>query len=176
MSVELVAIAMLIAWSVVSFIGSIVYAKKERDQLLDSFDIDSIEARFTAIVNDRLQAAIDAIGESFGEILSQPTVKKAFSIIGSQGGDARASNAAVDAMAQDFLNGPQFAGIQIAAEALGFDIEKYIEKYGPMRTIQAAQQFAGAVGIDLMHLDMGNIKSLAGPATRSSGNHPFLGR
>ncbi len=157
-------------------LGSAVIAvrtfKKEKKELQENFNLDRLKIEFQEIVDERLQTAIDTIGESIGEIFTQPTVKKAFSIIGSQGGEARAENIAVDDMAKDMLDGPQFAAIRMGAEALGLDIESYIEKHGAIRTISAAQQLAKLAGIDIMNIDLGNL-SVPGP---SSGGNPFFRR
>lgn len=169
MNAELYAIGALIAWSIFTFFFSLVFIRRS----LSKYDIDQLKDEFTEIVNERLQTAIDSIGEAFGEILTEPTVKKAFSIIGAKGNEAQASTALIDEMANDVLNGPQFSAIQLAAEAMGLDIGGYIEKHGAAKTINAARQFAQLAGIDLMNFDLGNL-SLPGPATR--GGNIYLQR
>jgi len=147
--------------------------KSEIILLIDErFNIDQLKEEFTEVVDDRLQMAIDNIGETIGTLLTEPTVKKAFSIIGSQGGEARSKNLAVDEMARDMLDGPQFAAIRMAAEAMGLDIDGYIDKHGAMKTIQAAQQLAQFAGIDIMNLDIGSLAAPGG----ASVNNPYLGR
>ncbi len=173
MSAELIAIGFQIAFMIGSAVVAVRFYKKEKRELMEKFNLEDLKDEFTEIVDERLQTAIDTIGEAFGEILSQPTVKKAFSIIGSQGGEARAENIAVDEMAKDMLDGPQFAAIRMGAEALGLDIESYIEKHGAIRTISAAQQLAKMAGIDLMNIDLGNL-SIPGPT--GNGNNPYFRR
>jgi len=190
LSAELVAIGIQIALTVFTAFILINFYKKEKKEILDTLDITNLKTEFieivdskfnleelknefTEIVDERLQTAIDSIGEAFSGILTDPTVKKAFSIIGSQGGETRSKNIAVDEMAKDMLEGPQFAAVRMGAEALGLDIESYIEKHGAMKTIQAAKQLADFAGIDLMNL---NIGSLARPGPAGSGNNIFLRR
>ena len=169
MTAELVATQLLIAWSIFAFFFSLFFIR----MIISRYDIDELKAEFEEIVNERLQTAIDSIGEAFGEILSEPTVKKAFSIIGSQGGDAKAENQLIDTMAVDILDGPQFGAIKIAASAMGIDIEDYIEKHGAVKTLKSARQLAGLVGIDIMNVDLG---SLAIPGAGTSGGNYYLRR
>ena len=169
MTAELVATGLLIAWSIGAFIFSLFFIRR----VVAKYDIDELKTEFTEIVNERLQTAIDSIGEAFGEILTDPTVSKAFGIIGSQGGQAKASNALIDEMASDVLDGPLFSAIQLAAEAMGLDIGGYIEKHGAAKTINAARQFAQMAGIDLMNFD---LSSLAQPGPATSGRNVYLGR
>lgn len=169
MTAELVATGLLIAWSIFAFFSSLFIIRR----IIAKYDIDELKAEFTEIVNERLQTAIDSIGEAFSEILTDPTVSKAFGIIGSQGGQAKASNALIDEMATDILDGPQFSAIQLGAEAMGLDIGGYIEKHGALKTINAAKQFAQMAGIDIMNFDLGSL-NVPGPAT--SGGNVYLRR
>lgn len=160
MSDELVATNLLIAWSVFAFIFSLVFIRR----VMSNYDIDELKVEFEEIVQEKMQGAIDLIGEAFEGILTDPTVSKAFSIIGSQGGNAKSQNSAVDSMANDILDGPQFAAIKMGAEAMGLDISEYIEKHGAVNTLQAAKQLGSLVGVDIMNLDIGSL-ALPGPAS-----------
>lgn len=184
MIAELLAIGCLVAWPILG----VFFYRREKKEVLDkvtemfyqekaeivgAFNIEQLKLEFTEIVDERLQAAIDAIGESFGQILSEPTVKKAFSIIGSQGGEAKAANQVVDDMAKDMIDGPQFAAIKLGAEALGIDVGSYIEKHGAMNTLRAAQQLGQFAGIDIMNLNLG---SLALPGASGPSRNPYIRR
>jgi len=151
--------------------------EKESQKLLEKFDIESIKTEFEEIVQEKMQGALDLVGEAFEGILSQPTVKSAMSIIGKQGGEARAENILVDQMATDMLDSPQFSAIRMGAEALGLDIEGYIEKHGAIKTLTAAQQLAKVAGIDLMKIDLNNLGGvLSQPGGSSSGTNPNFRR
>ena len=126
------------------------------------------------IITAQMQAAMDLIGEAFEGIMSQPIVKGAMTNLGKMGGDARAESILVDSMAADMLDSPQFAGYIMAAEALGLDIQGYIDKHGAVKTIAAAQQLAGMAGIDLMNIDLSSLAKPGGAP--SSGSNPYLGR
>lgn len=146
------------------------FYKREKRDLIQQFKLEA-----ETMIHDNMQGAIDAVGETLGEMFTQPTVKKAFSILGQQGGEARAENALVDEMANDMLDSPQFSAIRMGAEALGLDIEGYIEKHGAIKTLNAAQQLAKVAGIDLLKLDLSQLGNLSMPGAGSNGN-PYLRR
>lgn len=177
LTAELTAIALLIAWSVVSFILSLFIFRwifeKESKKLLSYINPENVIEKFEGIVHDKMQEAIDTFSEAFNEIMGQPTIKKAFTIIGKQGNDAQTDNLLLDTMATDFLNSPKFEPYMMAAEALGLDIEGYIETHGAAKTIRSIKQFAKIAGIDLMNLD---LSSLATPLRGSGGgnNNPYI--
>jgi len=180
-SAELVATLCLLAWSVVSFILSLFIFRwiyeRESQKLLEKFDIEQIKEEFEAIVQEKMQGALDLVGEAFEGIMSQPLVKGAMTNLGKMGGEARAENLIVDQMATDMLDSPQFAAIRMGAEALGLDIEGYIEKHGAIKTLTAAQQLAKVAGIDLMKIDLANLGGvLSQPGSSSSGTNPYFRR
>lgn len=123
-----------------------------------------------------LQEVIDILGTVFSDIFEKPTVKKAFGIIGSQGGEARADKAVVDKIAIDVLNSEKFAGLKMAASAIGLDIDSYIEEHGARATLQALQSLGGLLGIDITSLlqtgDLGSM--LGGGGSQPSGSNPYL--
>jgi len=177
MSAELVAITCLIAYLVI--ISVVVYrtAKRKESQYLALIPstVSNLKVEFESMFQDKLQGAIDAIGESLGQLLTEPTVKKAFAIIGKQGGEAKAESGLVDQMANDVLDSPQFAAIRAAASVMGLDIEDYITQHGAIKTIQAVNQLSKALGMDLMKMDLGQLAgSLARPAGSHSSENPYL--
>jgi hypothetical protein len=125
------------------------------------------------IVKRYMSRAIDEVADLFGGILSEPTVKKAFSILGGKSGEARADKAVVDSLATDILNGPQFASLKMGADLIGVDVESYIEKHGAMGTIQGLSQIAGMLGIDINSIIGGGLQ--AGGSSSSGSSNPFLG-
>lgn len=180
MSDELVAIVILIAWNVISFVLSLFIFRwiyeKESQKLLEQFNIEAIKEEFESLVHDKMQEAIDAVGGTLQELFLDPTTKKAFSILGSQGGEARAEKAVVDSMAMDLIDSPQFSAIRMGAEALGLDIEGYIEKHGAIKTLTAAQQLAKVAGLDIMKMDLSSLSLPGGSGAPSSGSNPYLPR
>lgn len=168
MSAELLATSILIALNVIGVIVGAWFFRRfyvqERQKLMVEID---------AIIQDKMQGAIDIIGEAFEGIISSPMVKGAMTTLGKKGGEARAENILVDTMAVDLLDSPQFAGYRMAAEALGLDIEGYIEKHGAVKTLKSIQSLASIAGIDIMKLDLG---SLATPGGSGGSGNPYLGK
>lgn len=141
------------------------YYKKEKKAAI--IEIDNL-------VQDKLQGVMDSLGEVFEGIFTQPTVKKAFSIIGSQGGQAKAEAGLVDDIAKDVLNGPQFAAIKMGASSLlGIDVDGYIEEKGAMQTLGAMQQIAGMLGIDINQVVSGQLGNIGG-SLAAPGNNPYI--
>jgi hypothetical protein len=126
-------------------------------------------------IDEKIQLTLDEVGEQFEGILTQPTVKKAFGIIGSQGGQATAEIGLTNKIAMDVLNGPKFGGLKIAASALGIDIDSYIEEHGAVNTINSITSLAGMIpGFDLGSLLQGGGDLSVG--FEANGKHPFLDR
>jgi tRNA threonylcarbamoyladenosine modification (KEOPS) complex Cgi121 subunit len=172
MSAELLATLCLFAFLIGITVLAFVVGRREVFKLYGT--IDALKAEIEAKVHENLQNAIDTFAESFQEILGQPTIKKAFSLIGSQGGEAKATSGLVDQMANDVLSSGQFQGIIAGAQMMGLNVEEYIEEHGAVKTIQAAQQLAKMLGIDIMKMDLSNIGSLAKPA--QSSDNPYFRR
>lgn len=116
----------------------------------------------------------NSILEGFTGALTEPTVKKAFTILGKQGGEAKADNLLVDQMAMDLLESPQFSALKMGASAMGFDLDDYIEKHGAVKTLKAAQQLANLVGIDIMKFDLSSLAG-GGIGGGGGGGNPYLG-
>lgn len=154
MSAELIAIACLFAFTVGSSVVSFFTFRKVKQEIY-SFG--------------------DQLLEGFGDLFTTPTVKKAFSILGKQGGEAKAESGLVEKMALDVIDGPQFAAIKLAASGLGFDLDGYIEEHGALKTLQAAKQLGSILGIDITNIDLSSLGSLAGPG-KSGGGNPYFGR
>lgn len=131
---------------------------------------------FDRKLKSKLQEAINALGEAFEAIFATPNVKKAFSILGQQGGEVRAERAVTSKIASDILNGPKFAGLKMAASALGLDIDAYIEEHGAPATIAALQQLGGMLGINIQDLMAGGIEGLLGDqqSQQQQGSNPYL--
>ena len=124
------------------------------------------------IVKRYMNRAIDDVADLFGGILSEPTVKKAFSILGGKSGEARSDKAVVDSLATDILNGPKFSALKMGADLIGVDVESYIEKHGAMGTIQGLSQIAGMLGIDINSIIGGGLQ----PGGQAQGSiNPYLG-
>lgn len=142
--------------------GAVVFRFYKKEKKAAIIQIDEI-------MQVKLQNVMDSLGEVFEGIFTQPTVKKAFSIIGSQGGQAKAEAGLVDDIAKDVMNGPQFAAIKMGASSLlGIDIDQYIEEKGAVQTLGAMKQIAGLMGIDINQV-IGEQLGGAG-VSRSSGN------
>lgn len=132
-----------------------------------------IKQEFEVIVQENLQLALGTIRESFEGILTQPVVKGAMTTLGKMGGDAKAESQLIDTMAVDLLDSPQFSAIRMGAEALGLDIEGYIEKHGAIKTLKAAQQLGFVAGIDIMKLDLESLSLPGAGQASTSGPHPY---
>lgn len=136
----------------------------------------SVMAEVEERIHEELQGALDTLGEVFEGIFEKPIVKKGMSIIGSQGGQAKAERGLVERIATDALNGPQFAAIKMGAKSvLGIDVDQYVEENGAMNTLAAVKQIAGALGIDVNKALLNGFGDLSAPGS-SSGYNPYLGR
>lgn len=116
-----------------------------------------------------IDGTIDSVADIFGEVVQQPTMKSAMSIIGSKSADIRGRDAVVDKIAGDLLDGPKFAAIKIGASALGLNLDDYVEEHGALATIQGMQSVATMLGIDMSTL-------LSGQGTQgvSGGENPYI--
>jgi len=123
-------------------------------------------------IESQIQSAIDGIAEIFSGILTEPTVKKAFSIIGTQGAEAKAEKGIVDTMATEIIDS-KFGGLKMAASAIGIDIDGYIEEHGAIATIQALRQGGAMLGIDVDKILQDGMANLSvGP--EANGANPYL--
>ena len=141
MPTDILAISLLVASQlIISFVFFII----GRKQLIFAL------ATLSQVIDEKIQVTIDEVSGVFGEIFEKPNVKKAFSIIGSQGGKATADNAMMDKIATDVLNGPKLAGIKTVAKmGLGIDIDSYIEEDGAIKTLQNLQGLGELIGVDI---------------------------
>lgn len=155
MSDELIAIVCLFAYSVFSSIVALVQLRRTKQEIYEFGD---------------------SIIEGFGQMFTEPTVKKAFTILGKQGGEAKAENALVDQMAMDMLDSPQFQAIKLGASAMGFDIDEYIEKHGAVKTIAAARQLGNMLGIDITNIDLSSLAKPGGFGQGQQGGNPYFGK
>jgi len=122
----------------------------------------------------RIVDIVDSVGDIFSEILTQPTVSKAFGIIGSASGKARGESALADKLATDILSGPKFGALKMGASALGINIDEYIEEHGAMNTITGLQSIAGALGININDVISGGLSQMGGTEQQSDGSNPYL--
>lgn len=171
MSTELIALSFLIGFILFLTIATLIIApriyRKEKASLIELVD---------ERIHDGMQGAIDAVTDAFGEVLTQPTVKSAMSIIGKQGGQASAENKLLDRMAGDMLQSPRFAGYTAVAEMLGLDLQGYIEDHGAARTITTITQLAQMAGINLAEIDIGSLANPGAGGGGSKGWIPDIGR
>lgn len=87
-----------------------------------------------------IQNVIDDVSEEFKSTFAEPNVKKAFSILGKQSGDARSVRAVQDNIATNVID-QQLGGLKMIAGQLGFDVDEMIEQYGATSVLQGIQQF-----------------------------------
>lgn len=178
MQTDIMTIGVLIAGnliiSIVFFIISLRIGKVAL-ALIDE-KIESTVNQMYIQIDDKIQATVDGIGEMFGDIFEKPTVKKAFGIIGSQGGQATANRALTDKIAMDMLNGPKLAGLKLIASGLGMDIDEYIEEHGAVNTLQSINALSGMVpGLDLGFLMQGGMNPSVGHEANHTGKNPYRG-
>ncbi len=109
-------------------------------------------------MDERIQMAIDGVGEALGEIFEKPLVKQSMSMLGQASGKARGDSVMMDKIATDILSGPKFAGLKTAAKiGLGIDIDQYIEEDGAVKTLENMQGLASLVGIDIGQVMAGGL-------------------
>ena len=181
MQTDIVAMTYLIASqliiSLVFFVISLRLGRLALATMLTHIDnrIIMITNQMYEKIDEKIQMTLDAVGEQFSEILTQPTVSKAFGIIGSQGGQATAEIGLTNKIAMDVLNGPKFAGLKIAAEAFGMNLDEYIEGHGAVNTLHSIRSLAGMIpGFDLGSLLKGGGDASVG--FEANGGHPLLDR
>jgi len=125
------------------------------------------------MIQRKLQNVLDSLGGVFSEIFEKPAVSRAMTVLGKKGGEARAETAVVGKIASDVLNGPKFAGLKMAASALGLDIDSYIEEHGALATIQAMQSLGGMLGININDVLSGGMNLAVGSEV-NGGKNPYL--
>ncbi|GAI26120.1 unnamed protein product, partial [marine sediment metagenome] len=100
-------------------------------------------------------------------------VKKAFGIIGSQGGQVTAERGLTNKIAMDVLNGPKFGGLKLAASAVGIDLDSYIQEHGAINTMNSISSLAGMIpGFDLGSILKGGGNPSVG--FEANGGNPYL--
>jgi hypothetical protein len=63
-------------------------------------------------------------------------------------------------------------GLKMAAQAIGLDLDSYIAEHGAVDTLQALQQFAPMLGIDIGQLVQGG--ALGAVNTTTHERNPYL--
>jgi len=129
-------------------------------------------------MDERIQMAIDGVGEALGEIFEKPLVKQAMSMLGEKSGKVRGDNAMMDKIATDILDGPKLKAIKAAAKiGLGIDIDSYIEEDGAVKTLENLQGLASLIGFDIGQVMAGGLNGAnlaVGP--EANGINYYLGR
>lgn len=101
--------------------------------------------------------------DNFNKSMTDPTVKKAFSIIGSQGGNTKAQGVIKDKIAKGYIQ-KNYGTLKILADkVLGIDVDEMIEDYGAENVLSAVQSLTGQLGIEGgipqgLGIPMGNTK------------------
>ncbi len=124
------------------------------------------------ILQRRLSKTVDSFADLFSSMLTEPTVKKAFSILGGKSADAKENRAVIDSLATDILSGPKFAAYKMGASMIGIDIDSYIQEHGALNTLQGLQSIMGALGINVNDIMAGiSSGSVAAP---TGEKNPYL--
>lgn len=131
-----------------------------------------------ALIDVRIQDAIDQVFSALGEIFEKPLVKGSMKVLSEKGHITQSNNALVNRMATDVLDGPKFAGIKLLAkQALNIDVDEYIEENGAVATLQAAQSLGQLVGIDITQaLASGLNGANLAVGSEANGVNYYLGR
>ncbi|GAG72221.1 unnamed protein product [marine sediment metagenome] len=149
-------------FSITSLLGILFYRREKRAIL--------------ASIDERIQGAIDGVGEALNEVFAKPVVKGAMTNLGKMGGAAMQNKSLMNKMAMDVLSGPKLQGLKmIAKQALNIDVDEYIEENGPIATLQAAQGIGDLVGIDVMAVLSGSLNG-ANLSVGAESDNPYLVR
>lgn len=135
------------------------------------------EKRFILVsIDEKIQAAIDQLGEALNEVFARPVVKASMTQLGKQGGAAMQQKSIMNKMAMNVLDGPKLSGLKmIAKQALNIDVDEYIEENGPIATLQAAQGIGDLIGIDIMQALSGGLNG-ANFSVGPESDGPYLNR
>jgi len=96
-------------------------------------------------IKNTIWDTINAWGQQFVEEAINPTVSKAFGIIGSQGGTAKATKELQGKMAKGFLNNQMGELRMLGEQVLGLDFDDLIDQYGATTVMKAVGGFMGAM-------------------------------
>lgn len=154
----------VIIFPVTLILGLLVYRREKRNIL--------------ATIDDKIQMAIDQVGEALGLIFEKPIVKASMTNLGKLGGSAMQDKAVTNKMALDILSSPKFEGLKMAAKiGLNIDIDQYIEENGAERTLQSAIALGNQAGIDVMGLLVGGLDGAnLAVGSETNGINYYLGR
>ena len=145
MQVELMALGVQVGLFVITSILGYRILMREKREILASID-------------DKIQMAIDDVGEALQEVFAQPIVKASMTNLGKMGGAAMKHKAISNKMALDILASPKMSALKMAAKmGLGIDIDQYIEENGAIETLGAANELGQLVGIDVMSIITGGL-------------------
>lgn len=147
----------------ITSIGGYLIIKREKRAIL-------------ATIDQKIQGAIDQLGEALNEVFARPVVKASMTNLGKQGGAAMQQKSIMNKMAMNVLDGPKLQGLKmVAKQALNIDVDEYIEEHGPIATLQAAQGIGDLMGIDVMQALSGNLNG-ANLSIGSEADNPYLNR
>lgn len=127
------------------------------------------------VIHEKLQMAIDSISDILIQVFEKPAVSRAMSVIGKEGGAARTRTAVGNHIATDILNSPKFAGLKMAASALGMNVDQYIDEHGAVETLEGIQGLGDMFGFNVQSLLSGevNLGNLA-VGHEANGRNPYL--
>ena len=94
-----------------------------------------------------------------GEIITAPTLQKAFGILGGKSGEARRNKALENEVASTVLEST-IGKFKPILGAIGLDLEDLIDRYGAVEVLGMANTFLPMLknaGIDVSKMDIGNI-------------------
>lgn len=140
--------------------------------VIGSAVVGAIVAR--RMVHGKFQEFLDLMPNIFSALFTDPTVKKAYSIIGTQGGAVKTKTAVMNNLATDVLNSPKMQGLKMAADAVGIDVDGYIEDHGAIETLEGLKGIGDLAGIDIFKLLSQGLGDLSVGHEANHGRNPYL--
>lgn len=116
-----------------------------------------------------ISAGVQTFIDSFKENLLEPNVKKAFSIIGSQGKNTQNVATVKDEIAKGILD-KKLGPYKMIAEIAGVDIDSLVERFGAETLLQAGAEMLPQMGFNLEDI-AGNL--LGGEKKGNTGKNPY---
>ena len=102
-----------------------------------------------------------------GKMLTEPTVAKAFGILGGKSGDSRRNKALENEVANNVISGT-IGKFKPILGMIGIDIDELIAKYGAMEVLGMVQTFLPMLknaGVDVSSIMQGDIGGLLDQVT-----------
>lgn len=95
-----------------------------------------------------IAAAFTGFITAFKENALDPNVSKAFSLMGTLGGNTKAQNALKDRLAKGYIE-KNYGGLKLLADkVLGIDVDEIIEDYGAENVLGAVQSLTQQLGVN----------------------------